>query len=508
MDARFVHGADIDKAFAYFATDGGIIRVDIYNRKWAAPLTTALIPGEQIAFDTTFVVALESKKQSLWCGTTKGLLEYNTLSEDWDLHLLPTGSAPVLSIGFAGNDIWLEVGYKSQTWRSLLKGNVDFGNFELSNPSELAQAGNVAWRGERKTTPTEFPHYFTNDASLTFWPSGKLSDSNFKNYLVSDFINDPARRNSYIAFQGYGVGIIDTDTKRMEIFRQGPAWNRVKQVFKDGQTFYTTGNSFCKWERAQNRWSYYFDNEYSGLESDICYDVYKQGKTVYIAAEHGLVVYDESSRDFHNLTSLNNLWDSQVTALDGDAEELWIGTAQGINTMRYTGGAVERVKDESIRGRLINDIKIDGSFIWAAADYGIYLHDRKMGDWTYVPGSPEMHNSQAFQISVNKQKVWFAREDGIDCYDKTKGEFTAYQSVFFGSFQAYAVLAFDSLVWVGTNGGLYKLDTSQNRWAAFTKADGLPSNRVNSILREGDYLWLGTDMGLCRFFWNDPYRIN
>jgi len=316
------------------------------------------------------------------------------------------------------------------------------------------------------------------------------------------------RQISYLSFWGYGVGIIDDNSKRMDIVRSGPLWNKVTKVVPQGQTYYLAGNCFSKWNREADKWSYFLDRETTGLESDQSYDVFINGQNVYIATRLGLAIYNDKSAGFHTLNSLDNLWDSEVTALDGDAEELWIGTSQGLNKMRYSGEIIDRIKDQSLRGRYINDIKLDGNYIWAAADYGIYLHDRKIGDWTYVAGSPEMRNSQAHQISLNKNEVWFARSDGIECYNKSTGVFTPYQSIFFGRFHALSILADDSVVWVGTDGGLYKYHRDLDSWASFTTEDGLPSNTINSILRDGDYLWLGTESGLCRFYWNDPYRLD
>jgi len=47
--------------------------------------------------------------------------------------------------------------------------------------------------------------------------------------------------------------------------------------------------------------------------------------------------------------------------------------------------------------------------------------------------------------------------------------------------------------------GLLRYNLKDNAIEKFTTDAGLPSNYVNSILREGKYLWLGTESGLCKF---------
>lgn len=55
-------------------------------------------------------------------------------------------------------------------------------------------------------------------------------------------------------------------------------------------------------------------------------------------------------------------------------------------------------------------------------------------------------------------------------------------------------------VWMGSSGdGLLRYNLSDNSLEKITVNEGLPSNYVNSILRDKDHLWLGTESGLCKF---------
>jgi ligand-binding sensor domain-containing protein len=74
--------------------------------------------------------------------------------------------------------------------------------------------------------------------------------------------------------------------------------------------------------------------------------------------------------------------------------------------------------------------------------------------------------------------------------------------------QINRILATRTSVWVATDAGVLKYDRAGERWVTFTVEDGLSSNRVNSILLDGDYIWFGTDGGLTRFYWNTPYRLD
>ena len=507
-DFRYVHSGDIGRDHVYFATTGGITRYDLWQNKWETPLTVALVTGESVVFKETWVVAYDQEKHWLWCGTDEGLFSYNTLSGYWDRYNLPTGNTKIFSIAIQGETVWLEGGNPKQNWRTLFKGTTNFGSFMTATPSELAAAGPVAWRGERQPAPSELPQYFVNAGRMVFSSEGHLSDMNWKDYPVTVNIGDGLRRETYLGFWGYGVGMVDDNTSRMDLIRSGPGNTSIKKILKSEGITYTVGNSFSLWDQNRDLWEYYFTDEYTGFESNECSDLYRQDRTVYLATRQGLAIFNEKTGRFHNLTSLDNLRDSHVTAVDASAGNLWIGTAQGMSVMQVSTELVSRIEDGGVKNQYVNDILADGNYVWAGTEFGLYLHDIEAGDWTYVRGSEEMQNSQVRQIAKNGHEIWFARELGIEYFDLKTGNFTAFNSVFFGNHQALSILPGDSLVWVGTNHGLYKFERRINRWAGFTKEDGLPSNQINSIYRDGDYLWLGTEGGLCRFYWNDPYRLD
>ena len=58
----------------------------------------------------------------------------------------------------------------------------------------------------------------------------------------------------------------------------------------------------------------------------------------------------------------------------------------------------------------------------------------------------------------------------------------------------------DSIVWLCSTGdGLIRFNINSREVTKFTTDSGVPSNYINSIVKEGENLWLGTERGLCRF---------
>ena len=506
-DFRCVLSVDKGREYVYFATLGGVTRWDFYRNRWDTPLTVALLPGEALAFDSVYVASYDENTGYLWCGTSEGLLSYSTMVDEWERHNIPLGDPQILSIGITDDNIWAEGGQPGYGVRMLFKGGPT-GFFMVSSSSELYQAGPVDWQGERAVLPEEFTQYFVNEPGWVFRTDGLLIDMNLNEYQVTSSLADDGRGYGWLGFYGYGTGRVDNHTRRMDLHTAGPESTVVNAMFLDEKVMWLGGRGLTRWRRDSDEWDYYPAEQTTGFYSDYIADISRIGDKLYLATDLGLAFMDTKSGRFHTLNSLDDLWDSQITALSGDSIQLWIGTAQGLNVIRMNDNKMIRIYEERIKRLYINDVAVDGKFVWVGTEFGIYLHDRKRGDWTYVRGTPEMMDSPVKTIQAGKKEVWFGRDLGVEMFDKDSGAWKSHQAMYFGNRTPLSILAGDSLVWVGTDGGLYKFDRKLNRWYSYMTEDGMPSDTIRTIYQEGDYLWLGTTDGLCRFYWNDPYRLD
>jgi ligand-binding sensor domain-containing protein len=94
--------------------------------------------------------------------------------------------------------------------------------------------------------------------------------------------------------------------------------------------------------------------------------------------------------------------------------------------------------------------------------------------------------------------VW---RDGSGIRELTIGDFSVDPDI-------YTLAVIDRIVWASTPNGLLRYDVRKKQYRLFDRNDGLFEDFVQSIYPDGDYLWLGTQLGVQRFFWNNPYRID
>jgi len=66
----------------------------------------------------------------------------------------------------------------------------------------------------------------------------------------------------------------------------------------------------------------------------------------------------------------------------------------------------------------------------------------------------------------------------------------------------------DANLWVSSRSGLWRYIRAKKIWRNYTVADGLLADFVYDMALDGDYIWLGTALGLTRFYWNNPLRLD
>jgi ligand-binding sensor domain-containing protein len=114
-----------------------------------------------------------------------------------------------------------------------------------------------------------------------------------------------------------------------------------------------------------------------------------------------------------------------------------------------------------------------------------------------------------YDIERYEDDLWFASDDGVVRLDTRTGEtepfWLAAQKIV-----PRALAVNDTIVAVASNKGMFFIYYKNRSQFAreFTTEDGLASNDINSLLMDGDYIWVGTDKGLTRFWWNNPDRVD
>ena len=275
---------------------------------------------------------------------------------------------------------------------------------------------------------------------------------------------------------------------------------------------------------------------------------YEPGKRVWVGTiSGGVSFYDVSSpvvtQIVHHPNNVNSLVNNDVNGILEDSDgKIWFATNNGIGIWDpekelWKALFNNNMKQAQVFLALCEDHK---GRIWAGSySSGVYLLDRKTGREIArygkgLPGSPAISNFIFDIFEDDEHNLWIGGINGqYACFDIRKNTFTTYPDEPVSSFAQLSpsqilvghsyglsllnkqdgsikklltdlvvqdLLIRGDKIWICTSGeGVVEYDPKTGDTRKYTTKSGLPSDFVNCFIEAGNYLWLGTESGLCRF---------
>lgn len=444
----------------YVASDGGVARYDLIARRWKDPLTVA----DGLAARRILAIHPDPSTGDLVYRTARGIGSFSLLSERDDPWFRPTPAIEGL----------------------------------------LADPGSVA--PYRNAIPPPGYHFVR----------GVLIDKDLREFPVVDNAVD-FWDNMWLGFRGLGIAVIEWNTRQMRLLTYGPWNDDVRALARQGDTFWFAGpHTITSYDRSADSWEKYEAFNIYDLRSDDVRDVLIDSTYVWLATSEGLSRYDRIGDRWRTFTRFDGLPDSDVRTLAVDSGSVWVGTRFGVARLDRKTMRVTDVSHGMFGERTINDIGIIDTTVWVGSARGLERSVDRGQFWTRFTGEEAIFDAPIYVMAVDGDELWCATRLGIIGYHTNLG--TAERlpaTIYFGADtlggatkEVHSLLAADSLLWVGTDEGVYRYDRRIGYWRNFTTEDGLIDNRVYGIELDGDYIWFATPRGVTRFYWNDPYRVD
>ena len=236
--------------------------------------------------------------------------------------------------------------------------------------------------------------------------------------------------------------------------------------------------------------------------SDISYS-YKdsQGRLWFASYTGGLTRYDGKFTVFNESHGLaSNQVFSMVELRPG---KLLVGSDKGVNIIEGDRIIEHWDMEEGLPDNTIYALFIDKQDnIWMGSPTGVF---RKKGDKITAYGLNEGIPEAVFSILQDPWgRLWFATSDGLYFYDSGQFIFVRISGAQGAHNVVSLTLEADSLMWIGTENGAYRLNLSNFRpdrnfqFEHYTRKDGLPSMECNANAAFTDSqgnIWLGTVVG-------------
>ncbi len=239
-------------------------------------------------------------------------------------------------------------------------------------------------------------------------------------------------------------------------------------------------------------------------------------ENLWVGCEDGLNYINhlkQTVTSYHHVDKTpESLPDDEVTALSWYSDKLIVGTAKGLSQMEngnFKPFHQEQKTPNSLLNQRITCLQRDGpSKLWIGTEKGLSCFNGN--DLIHFPedltDENEMKGRNITALTIDeKGDLWIGSKDKGLSRHKAKSEvfehFTAYpgdpQSL--SSNTIHDIHCFLDFLWIGTPGGLNRMNRDAQTFQQYTKKSGLPGNTVYAIADNGkEDLWLSTNQGLCR----------
>lgn len=509
---RFVRQLCLGDQYVYFATTGGIARLNFYTNRFDYPWTVS----NGLASNDIYLTAYDFNTGMLWC-TSKTCLSYlEPAAQIWNnvyFDEIGLGQDRVASIGFGDNRTVYIVSGRDQWYES---GNTS-GDFRSIDPSTAA----IVWFGAKASKEPDPPYLFMSDGLMYSESDRSITDFQLRKFHLTCWLRDRFQ-NMYIGTWGLGAGVANTATYRLDMLHYGLWDPAVDAIELDQDAFWLGGiqgkavehAGVTEWVIDRKPPQYYEAYLHTGFSDDRVTSIAVDGATVWFGTRNGLVRYDRNKDIWRSYNQTHHLVDSRINDVLVDQQYVWVATDAGVSRVAKKSVGTDTMRIQSIKYSALGTVPVydldqQANLIWMGTEYGIYIYDAEKDSGGFYKGSYGPANQSTFAVSVFDNEVWFGTEEGVAGFDSHAKEWITGPSRRYDSdSRIHRILATEAAVWAATDKGVFKFDRTDERWVHYTTADGLPDNRVRSLFPDGDYIWFGTAAGLTQFYWNSPRRVD
>ncbi|GAA4430610.1 hypothetical protein GCM10023091_00080 [Ravibacter arvi] len=341
------------------------------------------------------------------------------------------------------------------------------------------------------------------------------SNKNIAGNEIRDFLEDRNGR-VWMGVKDAGISVFNYSDETFE----HATGDEVRSLYEDHQGIIWLGlsyNGVNKYDPAKHVFKFIRKRE-SQYQNGSVYTIYGKGENLYIGTANRLMIYPIGARQSdndrgHRLSGVNfevynisednlgNLWivstDKGLYRFDDKRGYVPYSNVSGADRLQYFLYAVKALKS-------IPEV-------WVGGHRGLERFDLKTLKWRDWDEMPQIKTAANYTVRMiyedSEQNVWLGTlGHGLVCYDPKKKKLTVFDKKNgLVCDNIRSVLQDGTLLWVGTDCGLFLLDMKRLRvmshYSETTSAPfNLPNEVVYSILKEpeGD-LWLSSNKGLAKF---------
>lgn len=471
--------------------------------------TTHPVPpaGQTVTYsDFGFIRDIATSVSRVYFATSNGISIYNKYSHSWEQPL--TGKYGIndqdihnIWVDHFGDHLYAQTSTEFYEYDSLAQ--------RWYTISSLPQLDNEA----KEVDP---PKVMFAPTGYNYLGDGRLVDNVGRYFTFLETIDDGSG-SLWIGTWGHGAATASSSSGSINLIPFGLLQSRVNAIYNDDGYLWISG-AVLNSNRTGISIFNPVENSFEYIESGLTREfpsvdincLAGDDSIIYAGTEVGVFLIDRSSfRIIDKIARNDGLSNENILSLAKTGDSIFAGTAEGLNLIIPLGDSTAVSGPVQLLDDIIYDLEVVDTTLWIAASSGAYR-------WFWTTGKLQQYQdpnlvifSACLAIERWKDFLWLASNDGLVKLNLKSGETTPFRSV--TANRDYRALAVNDTIAVMTsNLGMkilfHAIDKPFER--EFTTDDGLPSSNVFELELDGDYVWIGTDKGLTRFWWNNPSRVD
>ncbi len=431
------------------------------------------LPLQPNAPSITLVHGITTDDESVWFGTNAGVLRYDKLSDTWRHYTLQDG--------LPNNEIWSVTLDSDHIWTLHIGGVVGrlfieadhWQHWEISPSAIWSTLGTIAVDSEYVWVSTAWEGIKRFNKSTEMWETFSQRDG-----LGHSETNDILIDDDYVWITAWGdASRYNRRTEEWEILSDDRVLSSITFGIQAGIDGFWMLYAWTNWGDPIASKYHYSTQSWSELKTPRI----SRGKNYneWFGAPRQLVETPE------------NIW----LATQGAGIGRYNKASKDWRFLNYeTGLANDWLAEDSM--------VVDDNYVWVGNSGGLSRYDKKTESWTTFIASrtsSAISPRKVSAIAADSRYLWVGTPAGLHRYDKEKNQWTHHQYKRDWAWGVKSLTADEKYLWLGTNGGVRRYDKSADRWEEYTVKNGLPSDIVRDVDVEGYDLWVATDGGTATF---------
>lgn len=219
---------------------------------------------------------------------------------------------------------------------------------------------------------------------------------------------------------------------------------------------------------------------------------------LWVATDDGAIRVDPGSRGAVRFGIDEGLPSQAVTSVAADEQFVWFATNKGLARYRKLDRTWRVFTDqEGLPHRAVNDVLVVGRKVWIATRGGLALYDPEVDGVRALRSLEGLDLAELFPMG---EDVWCRGAEGLIRFRPRTQAATRFLLADLGGATELRAWAVDGeRLWLGTDRGLWTVETSSDTTVAFPQQSALASASIRGLELLSDYLFIATDAEVVQF---------